>query len=93
MAATGELDLTTAPTLQARVASELEAGHEVELDLSRVPFVDSSGLGALVALARRADELGVAFALLTPLPPQMRRVLDVTGLGERLPLAPTPTPR
>ena len=88
--ATGELDLTTASALQARVFDELTAGHDVELDLSAVPFVDSSGLRVLVLAAREATDRGVTFTLLEPLPAQMRRVLTVTGLIDRLPIASAP---
>ena len=90
--AAGELDLTTAPTLHACVLTELQAGSEVELDLSAVPFIDSSALRVLVALDRRATELGVRFVMLAPLPAQMRRMLEVTGLLTRLPIAPAIAP-
>ncbi len=36
-----------------RVASLAEAAEDVMLDLSRVNFVDSSGIGALVALHKK----------------------------------------
>jgi anti-sigma B factor antagonist len=77
--------------LQSGVIAELDAGYEVELDLAPVPFVDSSGLGALVQITSHARERGIAFTLVAPLPAQMRRVLDVTGLGEHLPIASVPT--
>ena len=90
MVATGELDLTTASALEARLLEELAAGPDVELDVSAVPFVDSSGLRVLVVAAREAAERGVTFTLLEPLPAQMRRVLTVTGLIDRLPIASAP---
>jgi anti-anti-sigma factor len=88
VSASGELDLTTAPVLESRLLDELQVGFDVELDLSAVPFVDSSGLRALVVAARTGVERDVPFTLLEPLPAQMRRVLEVTGLLERLPIAP-----
>ena len=90
MSAVGELDLTTAPVLEERLLGELRAGHDVELDLSAVPFVDSSGLRTLVQAVRVSAEHDVSFRLLEPIPTQMRRVLEVTGLIERLPIAPAP---
>jgi anti-anti-sigma regulatory factor len=42
----------------------------------------------LVHTTQRAQAAGVDFTLLAPLPAQMRRVLQVTGLDERLPIAP-----
>jgi anti-anti-sigma factor len=89
--AVGELDLTTAPVLQECLLRELEAGSEVELDLAGVPFADSSALRVLVTVDRRAEELGVRFVMLAPLPAQMRRVFEVTGLMQRLPIVPAVT--
>jgi anti-anti-sigma factor len=88
LTAAGELDLTTAPVLEERLFAELRAGQDVELDLSGVPFVDSSGLRVLVQAVGVGDEHDARFTLIEPLPAQMRRVLEVTGLIERLPIAP-----
>ena len=86
----GELDLVTAAELQSRLDAELTDGHDVELDLSGVAFVDSTGLGVLVHTAQRAQAAGTGFVIREPLPSQMRRVLRVTGLDRRLPTAPAP---
>ena len=51
---------------------------EVEIDLSRVEFVDSSGLGALVGIRKR---LGEGRVILSGLGRPVRRVLEVTGLA------------
>jgi anti-sigma B factor antagonist len=88
IAAAGELDLVTAAELQSSLDAELGAGHAIELDLAGVTFVDSTGLRVLVQTAQRAEQAGLSFTLLRPLPAQMRRVLQVTGLDRRLPIAP-----
>jgi anti-sigma B factor antagonist len=88
IAAAGELDLVTAAELQSRLDAELGTGHAIELDLTGVTFVDSTGLRVLVQTAQRAEDGGLPFTLLQPLPAQMRRVLQVTGLDQRLPIAP-----
>jgi anti-sigma B factor antagonist len=85
--AAGELDLLTAAGLQARLDAELGRGHAIELDLAAVTFVDSTGLRVLVQTTQRAEKAGLPFTLLAPLPAQMRRVLQVTGLNQRLPIA------
>jgi anti-anti-sigma factor len=88
IAAAGELDLVTAAELQARIDAELGGGHAIDLDLAQVTFVDSTGLRVLVQTTQRAEQAGLSFTLLQPLPAQMRRVLQVTGLDQRLPIAP-----
>ncbi|MBZ0112348.1 MAG: STAS domain-containing protein [Thermoanaerobaculia bacterium] len=40
------------------------APTKVLLDLSEVPFIDSSGIGELVAAKRRADEQGTSLKLI-----------------------------
>jgi anti-anti-sigma factor len=90
IAVTGELDLTTAPTLETRASALLRDGHDVELDLAAVPFVDSSGLRALVLIDREATASGSRLTVLEPLPGQLRRLLDVSGVGAHLQIAPAP---
>ena len=68
----------------------LRDGHDVELDLVAVPFVDSSGLRALVLIDREAVASGARLTVLEPLPGQLRRLLDVSGVGGHLQIAPTP---
>ena len=45
---TGELDMLTAPLLQQRVDGFLAEGTSLVIDLSRVEFLDSAGLRALL---------------------------------------------
>lgn len=75
----GDLDLATAPELRSAVA-ELRHGEvtELVLDLRRASIVDSVGLSVIVAThARMADDGGVLRVLVNP---ELRRVLDLTGL-------------
>lgn len=44
----GELDAYTAPDLEQALVTPLESGAAVEIDLTEVTFVDSSGLAALL---------------------------------------------
>jgi anti-anti-sigma factor len=49
----GELDLVTSPMLRQRVHDVVADGrHDLVLDLSRVRFCDSSGVGVLIAARR-----------------------------------------
>lgn len=52
----GDLDLATAPAARAQVLAVFAAGGDgtVEVDLRGVDFVDSSGIGVLVGVVRRA---------------------------------------
>ncbi|MFJ9412238.1 STAS domain-containing protein [Streptomyces sp. NPDC101393] len=51
---TGEIDISTAPTIGAEIISLLEEGHRhFVLDLSATTFLDSMGLGMIVAVTKR----------------------------------------
>ena len=74
----GEVDSATVPAFRRAVA-DVPPGASVIVDLSRVPFMDSAGLGALVGAVRRSRESGGDFALVAP-QRSVRRVLSRTGV-------------
>jgi anti-sigma B factor antagonist len=53
-----ELDASNAGEFKRDMASVLEANDKVVLDLSRVRFVDSSGLGAFISCLRKLNAKG-----------------------------------
>lgn len=55
----GEVDLYTAPRLQESVLAALSPGaRSLAIDLSRVEFMDSTGLEVLLIAKKRAAERG-----------------------------------
>lgn len=79
--AVGEIDVSTAPELRARL-HELDESATVVVDLSEVTFLDSTGLGVLVATLKRIRESEAGGDLrLVVTRPQVSKVLDVTGLA------------
>ena len=81
LAPTGELDLDSAPTLDAAVAKALaaEAGARLLLDLRGLEFVDSSGMRALVMAHQSAEKAGMPFSLVTG-HRGIERSLQIAGL-------------
>ncbi|MGI5179388.1 STAS domain-containing protein [Dactylosporangium sp. CA-152071] len=78
--ATGELDMTSAPTLieSLRDAIRAYAPSRVDLDLTGVPFMDSTGIQVLVAAQTDVDgELRIIGTS-----PAVHRLLELTGLLE-----------
>ena len=55
---TGDMDMSTAAGLRERLSGLAGSGQPLIVDLNRVTFIDSAGLGALVGAARRAEVLG-----------------------------------
>ncbi|MBU8859458.1 MULTISPECIES: STAS domain-containing protein [unclassified Micromonospora] len=73
---TGEVDMATADTMFQTALRE--PAKRLTLDLRAVTFFDSAAIHAVVRLAQRFPDA------LTVLPsPQVRRVLDISGLGEQ----------
>ena len=81
----GELDIATVDELVAGARAALDSGTSVlRIDVSGVTFVDSTGLGALVRLRNEAEQHGRRLDLVG-VRPELRRVLDLTGLSEIFP--------
>jgi anti-anti-sigma factor len=74
----GELDLSAAPTLRQALA-DVPSGSRVLIDLSDVSFVDSAGLGALIAGIRRTRDRGGEAAVACSRP-GLRRLLRTIDL-------------
>jgi anti-sigma B factor antagonist len=74
----GEVDILTAPKIAAALRDD-DAFDAVVLDLDKVPFMGSAGLGVLVSVSRRlARHDGTV--VLAAVHPDVRRVLEISGL-------------
>jgi anti-sigma B factor antagonist len=84
VAVTGEIDMATAPALEARIDAVLAAGPSiVVLDLADTAFMDSTGLGVVVRAARRLEERSAKLIVRSP-QPAVQRVLHITGVERML---------
>jgi anti-sigma B factor antagonist len=90
--ATGELDLYTAPRLQAALAGLLRGDVDrIVVDLAGVEFCDSTGMNVLLSCLRRVHERGGELEIASP-KPAVRKILQVTGLDSVFTLVDTPKP-
>ncbi|MGZ6670301.1 MAG: STAS domain-containing protein [Solirubrobacteraceae bacterium] len=78
LALTGELDLATAVALRDRPGQARAESRDVRLDLSKLEFVDSSGMNVLVQAVSDARREGVRLDLEGDLAPQVRRMAELT---------------
>ena len=83
----GELDLVSARKFRAALYSQVVPGRTVRLDLSRIEFLDSSGLQLLVSASKSAAADGWTLQIVPPEGPA-RRVLGIAGMERILPLVP-----
>ena len=82
----GEIELHSAPQLRGELhrVCEGEGAKCVVVDLARVSFIDSTGLGVLIGGLKRARENG-SLSLVCP-QARVRRVFEITGLTSVFPI-------
>lgn len=83
----GDLDAFTACQFR-EVLTEVPGDGSLLLDMSRVPFMDSAGLGALIGGIRRTRELGGDVAVSCN-QPNLIRLLRTTGFDRVVTIAET----
>ena len=78
----GDLDLQVVERV-TEALTQIESGEPelLVIDLSRVSFMDSSGMGAIAAAHIRATDAGRRFAIVRP-PAGVRQAFDRTRLDE-----------
>jgi anti-anti-sigma factor len=80
----GEIDMSNAGTLRGTIDPVLDSDiQHLIFDLSELEFIDSSGLTVLLAATQK-----VTLVQLRNPSPIVRRVVEVTGLGDVLPTEP-----
>ena len=85
----GDLDVYTVGSLRDAIGQMIEEGTtRVVVDLDGVPFMDSSGLGALMGGVRRLREAGGDLAIACTRE-QHLKLFAITGFGEGVSIAPT----
>ena len=85
---TGDIDMSTAARVRERLFGLADSGQPLIVDLNRIAFIDSAGLGVLIGAARRADVRGGSLHAVCSRP-QTRRLLWLTGVDRRIPLSAT----
>lgn len=79
----GPLEAATVGALRSVVLGTVEQyrPRELTVDLRRVPFMDSIGIGTLVAINNKAREVGGVMVVESP-SPFVHRLLQITGLTD-----------
>lgn len=86
----GELDLATVPLLRSAITAALDSGTpELCIDLWETDFMDSAGLHLLVDAEREVRGLCRRLTIVCR-PGPVRRIFDIAGLAELLPLREDP---
>jgi anti-sigma B factor antagonist len=78
----GEIDVYTSPQLKQDLVQLAERGiKKVIINLSKVEYLDSTGLGVLIGGLKRLREAGGNLALFGP-GMRIQRIFEITGLNK-----------
>jgi stage II sporulation protein AA (anti-sigma F factor antagonist) len=81
VAVDGYLDVDTVPELRDHLSDQVGRGRRhLLLDLSAVPFMDSSGLNVILRAYEETRRVGGSVRLISPTP-TVQRILDLTGVN------------
>ena len=81
----GELDLSAVPRIEGALFEQVRARSGVIVDLTRVSFIDSTGIGLLIKAFRAVDGGGALHTVVAP-GSQIDRVFRLAGVDRMLPL-------
>lgn len=78
----GEIDAFTAPILREKLSEiDLQEGLQAEINMADVSYMDSTGLGVIVAFFKNLNAIN-GHLKITGLSARLKRLFDITGLGE-----------
>jgi anti-sigma B factor antagonist len=85
----GEIDVYTAPRLRQAIVDLVESGERrIVVDMEKVDFLDSTGLGVLVgALKRVKTNEGSLSIVVTQ--DKLLKIFEITGLNRVFAMSPT----
>ena len=86
VAATGEVDVHAAPQLRGELGDLVRAGHHhLVVDLQRVTFMDSSGIGVLIGALKKTRAHDGSLRVVCANDPILK-LLRITGLTRVFPI-------
>ena len=90
----GEFDMPTTFAAEHALERTLQTPglRGFTLDLSKLTFIDSLGLGVILRLASDLDARGIAMRIV-PGPAPVQRVFATAGMADALPFEPEPVQR
>lgn len=81
----GDLDVNSAARVETVLTESIEAASTVIVDISEVPFADSSGLGGLIAAYKKAKAANKEIRLRRPTP-IVSEILTITRMKRFFPV-------
>lgn len=78
----GEVDVYTAPRLREAVVSAIDDGNtRLVIDVDKVEFLDSTGVGVMVGALKKVRSSGGTLDIVCT-QPRLLKIFDITGLDK-----------
>jgi anti-sigma B factor antagonist len=78
----GEIDVYTAPRLREAIVAAIDTGHSrLVIDVEKVEFLDSTGLGVLVGALKKVRADGGTLDIVCT-QERILKIFDITGLDK-----------
>jgi anti-sigma B factor antagonist len=87
--ASGEIDLSTIPVLEAALRDPLENGQHLIVDLTAVRYIDSTGLHALLRSEEHLRKQRLQVLVVAPPSALIRRIFQISAIDKVIRLFPT----
>jgi anti-sigma B factor antagonist len=85
----GEIDVYTAPRLRQAIVDLVDGGsRRIIVDMEKVEFLDSTGLGVLVEGLKRVKNHDGELSIVAT-HDKILKIFDITGLNKAFPIHPT----
>src|SRR5919108_1118881 len=82
----GEIDVYTAPRLRQSIVDLVDGGtRQIVVDMEKVDFLDSTGLGVLVGGLKRVKDRDGSMKLIAT-QDRILKIFDITGLSKVFPI-------
>jgi anti-sigma B factor antagonist len=75
----GDIDVATAPQLWREIEPQLDTTRHVVVDLSKVSFIDSTGVGTIIRAVNALRDRGQRLKVRSPTP-MTKTVFETVGL-------------
>jgi anti-sigma B factor antagonist len=89
LALRGEIDVYTAPRLRQAIVDLVDGGAKrIVVDMEKVDFLDSTGLGVLVEGLKRVKTREGSLSIVAT-QDKILKIFDITGLNKAFPIHPS----
>ena len=81
----GKLDTVSSPKFEAEVLEQLDGIFDLTIDMSRLDYISSAGLRALLSIQQTLEETGGTMSVHS-VPDIIREVFEITDFDKIIPI-------